>query len=201
MRNPTIAPSSRMTRVSNPDIPIQAGIQGPIDETKRIPGRYGVPGSLNTGESDGGGDGGGIGSGRGRGVGPGTGGGFGPGSNGGMGGGDNGGIGPGSGGGGGSPPARNPPAAGPTVAMQILSKPRPGYTEEARKASVTGTVRLRVTFNANGTIGSITPITRLGSGLTEKAIAAARAIRFKPELRNGRPVGVKKTIAYNFSIY
>ncbi|MDH3493562.1 MAG: energy transducer TonB [Acidobacteriota bacterium] len=202
MRTPIIAPSSRMTRVTNPEIPIQAGIQGPIDEKKRIPGRYGVPGSLNPDDSDGGGSGGGIGSGRGRGVGPGTGGGFGPGSNGGMGGGDNGGIGPGSGGGGGTRPTRrNPPASGPSSQLQILSKPRPGYTEAARKANLTGTVRVRVTFNANGTIGSVTPITRLGHGLTEKAIAAARSITFKPEMRNGRPVGVKKTIAYNFSIY
>ncbi|NNE67059.1 MAG: TonB family protein [Pyrinomonadaceae bacterium] len=202
MKNPTIAPSSRMDRVTNPDIPIQAGIQGPINEKKRPEGRYGVPGSLVSEPSDGSGSGGGIGTGKGRGVGPGSGGGFGPGSGGGMGGGNNGGIGPG-GGGGGRPasPRRTPRPRGVSSPMQILSKPRPGYTEAARKNSVTGTVRLRVTFNANGRIGSITPITRLGNGLTEKAIAAARAIKFKPEMRNGRPVGVKKTIAYNFSIY
>ena len=197
MQNPTIAPSSRMDRVTDPELAIQAGIEGPIDETERIEGRYGAP-SLNTTASDGDGEGGGMGSGRGRGVGPGDGGGFGPGANGGMGGGDNGGIGPGSGGGGRD---RQPPASGPSTGMVILSKPRPGYTEAARKNSVTGTVRLRVTFNANGTIGSITPVTRLGFGLTENAIAAARSIRFKPEMRNGRAVGVKKTIAYNFSIY
>lgn len=204
MKNPTIAPSSTMTRVTNPELRIQAGIQGPIDEKQRIPGRYGVPGSLNQDASDGTGDGGGIGSGRGRGVGSGNGTGFGSGNGSGIGSGDGDGIGDGDGTGRRprtAAPRRAPPSSGPSTPMVITSKPRPGYTEEARKASLTGTVRLRVTFNANGTIGSITPLTRLGNGLTEKAIAAARSIRFKPEMRNGRAIGVKKTIAYNFSIY
>ncbi len=193
-----------MTRVTNPELRIQAGVQGPINETTRQEGRYGLPGSLNTDDSDGSGTGGGMGSGDGRGVGPGSGDGFGPGSNGGMGGGNSGGIGPGDGGGGGRPrTAGNPPPvkSGPSAPMQILNKPRPGYTEAARKNNVTGTVRLRVTFNANGTIGSITPIKGLPDGLTEQAIAAARGIQFKPEMRNGSTIGVKKTVVFNFTIY
>jgi len=54
---------------------------------------------------------------------------------------------------------------------------------------------------ANGSIGSIVPVTRLGYGLTEKAIAAARQIQFEPKKVNGIAQSVTKTIEYNFNIY
>jgi TonB family protein len=82
-----------------------------------------------------------------------------------------------------------------------LSQPKPGYTEEGRKNNVTGTVRLRVTFNANGSIGSITPISTLPYGLTEKAIAAAQSIRFEPKKVNGVAQTAVKVIQYGFTIY
>ncbi len=199
LKNPEFAPSTHSERMTNPSLPIQQAIQGPINERTRQEGRYGLPGALGTDPSDGPGDGGGIGSGRGRGAGSGDGGGFGPGSGGGMGGGP-GGI------GGGGTGSRNrtdsgPPRGGPSSPMQVLYKPRPGYTEAARKNNVTGSVRLRVTFNANGTIGSISPIKGLPDGLTEQAIAAARGIQFKPEMRNGQAMSVKKTVVFNFTIY
>ena len=36
---------------------------------------------------------------------------------------------------------------------------------------------------------------------TEKAIAAARKIRFIPAMRNGRPVSVHMQLEYNFNLY
>jgi hypothetical protein len=38
-------------------------------------------------------------------------------------------------------------------------------------------------------------------GLTEKAIAAARQIRFRPAIREGRPVNVVMQLEYNFNLY
>ena len=202
--DPNFPPTTRAVPITNPDIAVTRAVQGPINETKRPEGRVGDPGGLGDAASDGPGSGGGYGTGKGKGAGPGRGGGFGPGSGGGMGGGNSGGIGRGNGNGGRprtSRPASPPKPKGPSAPLRILSKPKPQYTESARKVGLTGTVRLKVTFNANGTIGSIRPLKGLGHGLTEKAIAAARSIRFKPQLQNGRPVGVSKTLVYNFSIY
>jgi protein TonB len=37
-------------------------------------------------------------------------------------------------------------------------------------------------------------------GLTEKAIAAARQIKFTPAIKDGRPVSVFQTIEFKFSL-
>jgi TonB family protein len=85
--------------------------------------------------------------------------------------------------------------------MKIVSKPRANYTDTARQNQVQGTVTLRVTFLANGQIGSISPVSGLPYGLTEQAIAAARSIRFEPQMVNGNPVAVTKQVQYSFTIY
>ncbi|HEX8127914.1 MAG TPA: energy transducer TonB, partial [Pyrinomonadaceae bacterium] len=88
-----------------------------------------------------------------------------------------------------------------TRKAQILSKPEPLYTEEARKNQVTGTVRLRLVLGASGSISGIVPVSRLPDGLTEKAIEAARRISFTPAEKDGRRVSQYVTIEYNFNIY
>lgn len=85
--------------------------------------------------------------------------------------------------------------------LRLLTKPRPGYTEMARRFAVTGTVRLTVTLNADGTVGPVSVQKAVPFGLTQKAIEAATAISFEPEIRNGHAISLKKKIAYNFSIY
>ncbi|MDQ4123011.1 MAG: energy transducer TonB [Acidobacteriota bacterium] len=85
--------------------------------------------------------------------------------------------------------------------LKILSQPRPGYTEEARKNNVQGTVRVRVTFSASGQVTGVSAVTSLPNGLTEKAIAAARQISFVPAKKNGQPVAVTKVIEYRFTMY
>jgi TonB family protein len=164
-------------------------------------GVYGDPNSRFGKLSNGPGTGGGIGTGNGTGQGSGNGTGAGSGSGSGYGAGDGDGNGNGSGSGVGGRGAPPPPPTGVTTPLSILSKPRPGYTDSARTNNVQGTVRLRVTFNANGTIGSISPVSGLPNGLTEQAIAAARQIRFEPKKINGVPVSVTKVVEYSFSIY
>jgi TonB family protein len=85
--------------------------------------------------------------------------------------------------------------------LKVLHKPAPQYTTEARQNGTEGTVRLRVTFLANGVIGSITPLNDLGDGLTEQAIAAARELEFEPAKNRGTPVSTTKVVEYRFSIY
>lgn len=85
--------------------------------------------------------------------------------------------------------------------IRITSKPRPNYTDTARQNQVQGKVLLRVTFLASGQIGKIFPITNLPDGLTEEAVAAAKLMKFKPEVRNKKPVTITKTVEYNFTLY
>ncbi|HEY0427116.1 MAG TPA: energy transducer TonB [Pyrinomonadaceae bacterium] len=91
--------------------------------------------------------------------------------------------------------------SGAVTQLKILSKPRALYTDEARANNVQGTVSLKVTFTAAGTIGSISTVSSLPDGLTEQAIAAARQIKFEPAKINGASYSVTKTVAYSFTIY
>jgi len=88
-----------------------------------------------------------------------------------------------------------------TDALKIISKSRPLYTDAARQNQVQGIVRLRVNFLASGQIGEISPIINLPDGLTEQAIIAARQIKFKPAMRNGKSITVLKIVEYNFALY
>ncbi len=168
---------------------------------------YGNPNSTNPFGSNGRGRGGGQGEGDGSGQGNGRGTGAGNGNGSGFGNGDGDGNGNGSGDGNNSrnsrvvPEPKEPPPAGPSKELQITFKPKPKYTDEARQNNITGNVRVRVTFLPSGQIGSVAPVSNLGYGLTEQAIAAAKGIRFEPKMQNGRPVAVTKVVVFTFTIY
>jgi TonB family protein len=86
--------------------------------------------------------------------------------------------------------------------MTIVHKPRAPWTEEAlRSAQLQGTVILRITFLANGSIGLIKTVKGMPMGLTESAIATARKIAFLPQTKNGVVVDVTKQVEFSFSIY
>jgi len=80
------------------------------------------------------------------------------------------------------------PASTPDTPAEILFKPRPDYTEEARKAKIEGEVLLRILFTAQGEVRVLETTKSLGYGLDDNAIRAARQIRFKPAMRDGQPV-------------
>jgi protein TonB len=88
-----------------------------------------------------------------------------------------------------------------TQRARVLFKPEPQYTEEARKNGITGVVILRVVFSRTGEVTNIRAMQSLQGGLTEKAIAAARQIRFVPATRNGQPVSMYMQLEYNFNLY
>lgn len=88
------------------------------------------------------------------------------------------------------PQAPAKPASPPIARMvpaEIISKPTPAYTEEARHLHVEGEVLLEVTFESTGTLRVLRVVRGLGHGLDESAIRAAEQIRFKPALRDGQP--------------
>jgi periplasmic protein TonB len=145
----------------------------------------GVPGPPSPGP----GSGGGMGSGSGGGMGSGEGAGVGPGRGGNMGGGDFG-LGGGSG------------AAATSVDQKPipLNKPRPNYTEEARKNKIQGTVRTRILVGGDGTVKQVRIISPLPDGLNEEAIRAAYQMRFKPAMKNGQPVSFWVLLDIEFNL-
>ncbi len=70
---------------------------------------------------------------------------------------------------------------------EILSKPTPVYTDEARAKRIEGEVLLEVVFEATGKIHVLKVVRGLGHGLDDAAVRAAEQIRFKPALRDGQP--------------
>ena len=203
---PVILPANpRPPAIKNPSLPTPVTMD--VDpmlikpDLRDIP--YGDPKSASNVTSSGPGTGGGIGTGSGGGIGSGEGGGLGPGRGGNTGGGDRreGGGGPGGGGGGGVDYNRTFQPREVTAKAVIISKPEPGFTEDARKNNVTGLVRLRAVLSSGGAVQNISVIKGLPDGLTEKAITAARNIRFRPAQKDGRTVSQWITLEYNFNIY
>jgi TonB family protein len=199
-----VAPDPHPPVIKNPALPMPATLDAdpalfPPD-TRQL--NYGDPKSKSTTPSSGPGTGNGIGSGTGGGVGPGSGGGYGPGNGGNTGGGDRreGGGGPG-GGGGGTDYSRIFSGKEVTSKARVLEKPEPTYTEAARKNQITGTVVLRAVFSAGGTVTNIHAVSGLPDGLTERAIAAAKNIRFVPASKDGHPVAMWMELQYNFNLY
>ena len=88
-----------------------------------------------------------------------------------------------------------------TTQATLLSKPEPGYTEEARRRGVAGVVKLRVVLGADGGVSHIDVLESLPEGLTERAMEAAERMRFVPAQRDGRPVSQWATVEYVFTIY
>lgn len=133
--------------------------------------------------------------------GPGKGGGIGTGSGGGVGSGSGTGLGPGRGWntGGGDPSLGGGSGIGVTK-PQILSQPRPSYTEEARTNKIEGTVMIDAIFGADGRIRAVHVIRGLGYGLDEKAIEAALQIKFRPATRQGMPIDLRYRIEVSFTI-
>jgi TonB family protein len=75
-----------------------------------------------------------------------------------------------------------------TFPVEIVSKPMPKYTDEARKLNLEGEVLLEVMFGANGELHVNRVVRGLGHGLDEAAVTAAAKIKFKPAQRNGAAV-------------
>lgn len=87
-----------------------------------------------------------------------------------------------------------------TTKARITYNPQPEYTEDARKSMATGTIRLQVVLGKDGKVWLIIPVIRLAHSLTEKAVKAARKIKFIPATKDGQPVSQWITIEYNFEM-
>jgi protein TonB len=133
--------------------------------------------------SQGPGSGGGSGTGTGSGIGPGRGSGLGDGTGGGAGGG------------------AYRPGSGVSL-PEVLTEVKPQYTAEAMRAKVQGVVWLECIVLPDGSVGDVKITKSLDSvfGLDQEAIKAARRWRFKPGIREGKPVPVIITIELTFTL-
>lgn len=87
-----------------------------------------------------------------------------------------------------SPIPRAVPAPAAVTPVEILFKPRPLYSPEARRLQIEGEVLVELLFAASGEARVLRLVRGLGHGLDENAIAAAQAIRFRPARQSGAPV-------------
>jgi protein TonB len=181
---PKLAPKQftppRVDPIENPKLPVPPSIvaqEAPIIAANNMGdplSRLGVPSNgTGLGGGIGGGIGGGVGSGRGPGVGPGSGGGFGGGVY---------------------------RIGGGVSAPTVLLKIEPEYSEEARKAKWQGTVVLSLIVDEKGMPEELKVVRALGLGLDQKAIEAVTKWRFKPGMKDGKPVAVQATIEVNFRL-
>jgi TonB family protein len=87
------------------------------------------------------------------------------------------------------PTVQSRPAAVATnvTPAEIISKPVPVYTEEARQKKIEGEVLLEVVLEATGRIHVVRVVRGLGHGLDDAAMHAAEQIRFKPATKDGQP--------------
>lgn len=87
-----------------------------------------------------------------------------------------------------------------TVRPQILGRPTPGYTDEARRNQIEGSVKVSLLLQADGTVSDIKVARGLGYGLDEKAIEAARQLRFVAAQKDGHAVSVRLFLEFKFSL-
>ncbi len=76
----------------------------------------------------------------------------------------------------------------------------PPYTTKAREKKLEGKVVLSALFARDGKIKELTVEQKLGSGLDENALEAAKQLTFDPPIVDGHPIDVRAHIIYLFTL-
>jgi TonB family protein len=95
---------------------------------------------------------------------------------------------------------QEPPQQKTGRSVEIISKPTPQYTEEARQLRLEGEVLLRVQFLTIGEVRVLKVVQGLGHGLDEQAMHAAEKIKFKPAEHDGQRIDSEATIHIIFEL-
>jgi TonB family protein len=82
----------------------------------------------------------------------------------------------------------------------LVSKQEPEYSELARKAKFQGVVIVQIEVDANGNAVNPRVMRSLGLGLDEKAIEAVKQWKFKPVMKDGKPVTTQAEVHVNFRL-
>jgi TonB family protein len=78
--------------------------------------------------------------------------------------------------------------------------PEAEFSEEALRLKYQGVCAISIVVDARGYQQNLRVLLTLGMGLDEKALEAVRKYRFKPAMKNGRPVPAIMTIEVNFRL-
>jgi TonB family protein len=81
-----------------------------------------------------------------------------------------------------------------------LNRPAPRYTETARANGTQGSVLVRVLVGEDGNVKSVRVVRGLPDGLTEQAIAVVHETKFKPAMKDGKPVPFWIGLEINFTL-
>lgn len=165
----------------DPKLVLDAGLVLPPDVPNIQSEQFGDPLARAGIASNGGGFGSGMGDGDGGGVGPGHGPGYGPGYKGGWRG------------------TVYQPGGG-VSAPRLLWKVDPEYSEDARKAKYQGVVKLAVIVDEQGNARDVRVLQPLGLGLDQKAVEAVAKWKFRPGMKDRRPVAVQAVVEVNFRL-
>jgi TonB family protein len=93
------------------------------------------------------------------------------------------------------------PGNGVTLPV-VVSEVKPDYTPEAKAAGIKGTVGLDTVVLADGTVGDVTVAQSLDTihGLDQQAVKAMKQWRFKPGLKDEKPVAVLVAVEMTFTL-
>jgi TonB family protein len=89
---------------------------------------------------------------------------------------------------------------GDVKAPIIVTRVEPAYSEEARKARISGIVILEALIDKNGDVREVNVLKPLPFGLDQAAVDAVRQWKFKPALIKGEPVDVVFNLTVNFKL-
>lgn len=85
----------------------------------------------------------------------------------------------------------------PPVAIHMVA---PKYSQEARAAKLSGNVVVSMVVDSKGELRNVHVLRGVGMGLDENALKAVKKYRFKPALKDGKPVAVYLNVQVNFRI-
>jgi protein TonB len=89
---------------------------------------------------------------------------------------------------------------GAVTRPEVISQPRPVYTELARRARVTGTVIVEAIIDQQGNVTNVRVLKGQPMGLDKAAVDAVQRWKFKPAMLAGRPVKVYYVLTVNFQV-
>jgi len=74
------------------------------------------------------------------------------------------------------------------------------YPAEAKAAALEGVVVLEILVDKTGATVDVQVVTSAGNGFDEAALAAARRFVWRPGTKNGKPIGMRVTYEYKFTL-
>ena len=84
---------------------------------------------------------------------------------------------------------------------QIIRRPEPSYTQEARVKRLKGHVVLDTVLCKSGRVTDIIVVEGQPYGMTEKIVEAVRQVEFRLAEKDGQQVSQKQRFIYYFSMY